>query len=69
MVLYTPLHHDEIFPTEEQLYEIVSYQGKPCYVKKGEDGTYELIRLLSTDPQDYLNGNLQPGTIIGQPFY
>lgn len=62
MVLYTPLHHEEIFPNEEKANELKSYAGRQCYVKKQSDGSYELVRLLSTNPQDFLRNEFQPGS-------
>lgn len=68
MILYTPLCESDIFPTEEDekqlAREYVSYAGKTLYVEKTTDGSYELLQLLSTDPQDYLNSQFSPGTII-----
>ncbi|HLR71517.1 MAG TPA: YlzJ-like family protein [Pseudogracilibacillus sp.] len=64
MVLYTPLSTDEIFPGEEEGMELVSYQGKSVFVKKTEQGELQLVQLLSTDPQDFLNSNFAPGSIL-----
>lgn len=68
MVLYTPLSHEEIFPSEHKRHELVQYQGKLVYVKKTEIGEMQLVRLMSTDPQDYLNTSLQPGTMLSNEF-
>ena len=68
MVLYTPLSHEEIFPSEHKHHELVQYQGKLVYVKKTEVGEMQLVRLMSTDPQDYLNASLQPGAILSNEF-
>jgi YlzJ-like protein len=67
MIHYTPLSEHEIFPTSEEDYgnrQCISYDGKPVYVDKNEDGTYQLVQLLSTDPQDFLNERYLPGTFI-----
>ncbi len=65
MILYTPLCKTDIFPDpNEELSNrhFVSYQSKTLCVKEMEDGSYELLQLLSTDPQDFLDLNFKPGT-------
>lgn len=67
MILYTPLCQTDIFPTNDNdlsKYQFVSYQGKLLYVEEVDKGSYELLQLLSTDPQDFLNANYSPGTIL-----
>lgn len=66
MFLYTPLSDEDIYPREENQSErkIISYQGKSVHVEKTTDGTYQVLQLLSTDPQDFLNDAFNPGNII-----
>ncbi|WP_284140007.1 MULTISPECIES: YlzJ-like family protein [unclassified Virgibacillus] len=67
MILYTPLSASEIFPVEEEKFQhrhCVSYQGKMIYVEDNQDGTYQVLQLLSSDPQDFLNDGFSPGTIL-----
>lgn len=67
MILYTPLSSTDIFPYEDELSancECVSYQGRSIYAEKKDSGSYELLQLLSTDPQDFLNSSFIPGTIL-----
>ena len=64
MVHYTPLLTEEIFPQGEENHQLVSYKGRSLYVKKTEQGELELVQLLSTDPQDFLNASFAPGTIF-----
>lgn len=67
MILYTPLSTSDIFPEEDEdfsSHKFVSFQGKKLYVKETDKGTYQLVQLLSTDPQDYLNDNYTPGNIF-----
>ncbi|HLR80188.1 MAG TPA: YlzJ-like family protein [Bacillota bacterium] len=67
MILYTPLSETDIFPQIQDDYtnrHCVQYKGKRCYVKKQTDGTYQLLQLLSTDPNDFLNGNFAPGEVL-----
>lgn len=68
MVLYTPLAYHDIFPEEDAAYMYVTYQNRPLTVRQTAQGTYELVRLLSTDPKDYLNDELLPGTILHNEF-
>lgn len=64
MVLYTPLTHSDIFPSEDtqSSRQFVSYQGRTIYVEELQNGSYELLELMSTDPQDFLDSNYLPGT-------
>lgn len=67
MILYTPLSTTDIFPHENETTakrQCVSHQGRSLFVEQKEDGSYELLQLLSTDPQDFLNSNYVPGTIL-----
>lgn len=64
MVLYTPLSVEEIFPAEVQQYKTISIQGKTVIAQKTESEQLQLVQLLSTDPQDYLQPAFSPGTVI-----
>jgi hypothetical protein len=67
MILYTPLSESDIFPTAENVYsnrQCITYEGRTCFVEKNSNGEYQIIQLLSTDPQDYLNQKYTPGTIL-----
>ncbi|UFU01089.1 YlzJ-like family protein [Radiobacillus kanasensis] len=67
MILYTPLSQEDIFPEDQKSYlgqEIVQVDGKAVCAKKREDGSYEVIQLLSTNPNDFLVQNFQPGSIF-----
>lgn len=67
MILYTPLSESDIFPTAENLYtnrQCITYEGRTVFVEKNSSGEYQLVQLLSTDPQDYLNNMYTPGTIL-----
>lgn len=39
-------------------------QGIPVRVIIGSEGQTKIERILSTDPQDYLNPNCQPGQFL-----
>ena len=67
MILYTPLSESDIFPTTDNTYanrQCVTYEGRTVFVEKNNNGEYQLVQLLSTDPQDYLNDKYTPGSII-----
>lgn len=64
MILYTPLAHSEVYSSSEdeyKKYHCVTYCGKMCLAEQQQDGSYRLIQLLSTDPQDFLNDQFTPG--------
>ncbi|QDP40237.1 YlzJ-like family protein [Radiobacillus deserti] len=67
MILYTPLSHEDIFPEDQKSFlgqEVIQVQGKNVCAKRREDGSYEVIQLLSTDPNDFLLQTFQPGSIL-----
>ncbi|RFA37762.1 hypothetical protein CAI16_01280 [Virgibacillus dokdonensis] len=68
MIIYTPLSKEDIFYTSQEYTErqMISYNGKPLYCEKRADGSLEIVKLLSTDPKDFLNHEFSPGTIISQ---
>lgn len=66
MILYTPLSPTDIYPHSHEEYsskQFISHEGRSLYVEQQTDGSYQLLQLLSTDPQDFLNVNYTPGTI------
>ncbi|HLR40564.1 MAG TPA: YlzJ-like family protein [Virgibacillus sp.] len=67
MILYTPLSQTDIFPHSNEdtaNRQCVSHDGKTLYVEQTDNGSYQLLQLLSTDPQDFLNTSYSPGTIF-----
>lgn len=67
MILYTPLCETDVFPNDDHNYsnrKCVTHQGKLLYVEKTDDGSYQLLQLLSTNPQDYLDANYSPGNTL-----
>lgn len=65
MILYTPLSQSDIFPPSDESFknrECISYEGKMMIAEKNVDGSYQLVQLLSTDPQDFLK--YSPGSIL-----
>lgn len=67
MILYTPLSDSDIFPPSNEEFlnrEYITYEGKMMIADRNENGSYQIVQLLSTDPQDYLNMKFSPGSII-----
>lgn len=67
MILYTPLAQEDIFPETADPTagrHFVTYEGRTVYVEQTADGSYQMLRLLSTDPQDFLNERYAPGSIL-----
>lgn len=67
MIIYTPLSEVDIFPAENEAHSkrhCVTFQGKQMYVEEQENGSYQLLQLLSTDPNDFMDQNYVPGTSI-----
>ncbi len=67
MIIYSTLSMEEIFPeTSSQTAnrEYLSINGKQVYAEQLADGSYQLLQLLSTDPQDFLNNDYQPGAYV-----
>ncbi|MBR7794811.1 MAG: YlzJ-like family protein [Bacillota bacterium] len=67
MILYTPLSKEDIFPpspSEHTNRHMISFEGRYMYCQQKTDGSLEVLQLLSSDPQDFLNENYAPGTIL-----
>ena len=67
MTLYTPMIETDIFPNQvdnNSERTVTTYQNKAVYVEKNEDGNYQIIKLLSTDPKDFMDPEYQPGSIL-----
>ncbi|HZW84233.1 MAG TPA: YlzJ-like family protein [Candidatus Deferrimicrobium sp.] len=67
MLYWTPLELEQVFEGWDNLklqLTQVSYDGVIMEVKPLGDGTGEIVRLLSTEPLDYLNSEYAPGNII-----
>jgi len=50
--------------TSPLAYEEIEYSGMKCLVEKTSPTQCRIVRLLTTDPSDYLQTELQPGTIL-----
>jgi hypothetical protein len=47
--------------------KIIDYQGRKMVVRDQNQGQYEVISLMSTDPADYMNKGFAPGSLINRP--
>ncbi|QTM99466.1 hypothetical protein ERJ70_09205 [Sediminibacillus dalangtanensis] len=69
MILYTPLTEDEIFGVDQEAFanrQFININGRTVHVERNKDGSYSILQLISTDPQDYLDETYTPGTIISR---
>lgn len=68
MILYTPMSPHDVFPTEESQASnqrhVISYEGKMVYVQQKTNNNYEILQLMSTNPDDYMHEHFQPGTLL-----
>jgi hypothetical protein len=71
MILYTMMPQELVFPTDMSVYgkqKIIEVNGMSMVVMENDQKQYEVVRLLSTNPQDYLNSQYCPGQIINASF-
>ncbi|WP_425060923.1 hypothetical protein SCACP_16840 [Sporomusa carbonis] len=67
MILWTIVPEEAIFVNQNQsiaAYEEIEYSGQKVLVEKVSAKEFRVVRLLTTNPSDYLRNDLQPGTII-----
>ncbi len=67
MILYTPLHEQEIFDDEDEDLQFywINVNYATLKIKRDDElNGYEIVHMCSTDPEDYLNEQLRPGTMI-----
>jgi len=68
MILYTPMQLELVLEgfdtTSYPDYKNIEYQGVPMVVEPYGSGKYRIVRLLSTNPYDYLKPELAPGMVI-----
>lgn len=64
MILYTMMPEELVFPIDMSVYDkqkIVQMNGISVVVSENAQKQYEVVRLLSTNPQDFLNEQYCPG--------
>ena len=65
MLLYTIVAADEVMlDLNMPATELKIKDGRIFEGKKGENG-FEISRLISSDPADYLNPGFSPGSVLG----
>lgn len=67
MILYTMMPQELIFPTEiESLnnQQMVTYQGVSLLVEHVDQQNVQVVRILSSDPQHFLDERICPGAKI-----
>ncbi|MCH1623727.1 YlzJ-like family protein [Fredinandcohnia quinoae] len=67
MILYTMMPREMIFPQVEEEYpvqKIVEFNGVTLAVSQTTNLEYRIERILSTDPQHYLQQDYTPGQSI-----
>ncbi|WP_282034553.1 YlzJ-like family protein [Metabacillus indicus] len=71
MILYTSMPEELIFPAEAKEYSAFSFvecNGVQMQVRQTEGNEFEVVRILSTNPEDYLNEQYSPGQKITMSF-
>lgn len=63
MVLYTPLDYIDVFPETFTADKLVTRDGRSFYVRETDVGE-QIVQLLSTNPQDFLEAEFTPGEIL-----
>ena len=72
MILYTTMPQDLIFQTEAMEYgkhTVIDYEGIPLLVEMDDNHDYRVVRVMSSNPDHYLDGRLCPGTILSNKKY
>ncbi|MDR6997883.1 YlzJ-like family protein [Neobacillus niacini] len=67
MILYTMMPQELIFPSETEAFsnqQMITYQGVPLLVDVSDQQNVQVIRLLSSDPQHFLDDRFCPGAKI-----
>ncbi len=68
MILYTPMQLELVLAGFEQLDRASEREatigGVPAVVKDAGGGKLELVRVLSTNPMDFLRRDLYPGAEV-----
>lgn len=66
-MLFTTMPWETIFPNQCQetpILMMTTVHGRPCLVRRLEDGSRRIERLLSTDPADFLDARFLPDTLL-----
>lgn len=65
-MMHTVMPMEVIFPAQDQAVSLheMPYQGTNLLVEQMPDGRNRIQRIISSNPQDFLNPRMQPGNII-----
>jgi len=67
MILYTMMPQELIFPSEQESYQqqkMITYEGIPLLVEQMDPNNVQVVRILSSDPQHFLDERVCPGAKI-----
>lgn len=67
MIMYTAMPLELVFDGYAEFnptYAEVEYNGVKMLIESAGPFQGKIVRLLSSNPQDYLNPNYSPGTVI-----
>jgi len=67
MILYTMMPNELVFPDEAEVaskQQMITYQGIPLIVEFSDQQYLQVIRILSSDPQHFMNERIYPGAKI-----
>lgn len=66
MILWTIMPEELVFSQESNPipYEEIEFAGAKMMVEKVSDSERRIVRILSTDPADYLRQDIQPGNLL-----
>lgn len=62
MILYTVVPQENIFSSEHETNKVMTVaMNNVQLVVQQKDDKWEIVQLISSDPNDYLNAQYQPG--------
>lgn len=66
MTLWTVVPEEMIFGQETypEPYEEIEFSGTKMLVERISENQRRIVRIISSDPQDYLCADLQPGVVL-----
>ncbi|HEY3423166.1 MAG TPA: YlzJ-like family protein [Negativicutes bacterium] len=67
MILWTVMPLEAVMGNVDNAappYEEMQYAGMKIVIEKIDSAQCRIVRLMTTDPQDYLRPELQPGTVL-----
>ncbi|MDQ0270168.1 YlzJ-like family protein [Cytobacillus purgationiresistens] len=67
MILYTMMPHELVYQAEGQEFDrqrVIDHNGVPLLVEMVEGSDCRVLQIMSSDPNDFLNETLTPGTKI-----